>query len=81
MCVTARLEVAGRKSPVFKMHGKYKGWYESLAAGTSGKLTVKFEPNYHGKEGLGHQKRQLVIMSNDRRATRKLIELFATVMN
>ena len=83
MCVTARLEVAGRKSPIFEMQmqDSRNGWYESLAAGGSGKLTVDFDPNYHGKEGLGHQKRAVVIVSNDPRAGRKLIELFATVVD
>lgn len=44
--------MAGKRSPVFEMHGQYPGWSQTLAPGASGTLRVLFDPGVHdhGKE-------------------------------
>ncbi len=66
MCTTATLEVAGVKSPVFEMHAEQRGWSATLQPGERAKLTVIFDPNAHGREGLGHIVRIVEIFSDAR---------------
>jgi hypothetical protein len=66
MCTTATLEVAGTKSPVFEMHGETRGWSATLQPGERATLTVSFDPNAHGPEGLGRAVRFVEIFSNAR---------------
>ncbi|RMF88076.1 MAG: hypothetical protein D6736_11460 [Nitrospinota bacterium] len=81
MCVSATLEVAGRKSALFEMHKSSLGWQETLAPGQQGKLTVYFDPNFHGREGLGRIWREVRIDSNDPQHPVTIIEFFATVVD
>lgn len=81
MCTTATLEVAGRKSPLFGMHTNYPDWSEVLKPGERAKLTVTFDPNYHGPRGLGRQKRQVGIYSNDSKRPLTIVTLLATVVD
>jgi len=72
MCTTATLEVAGKKSPVFDMHTEHRGWSATIQPGAGGTLTVFFDPNGHGREGLGRAVRWAEIFVNDRaRAVRQ----------
>jgi len=66
MCTTATLEVAGTRSPVFDMHTEHRGWSATLEPGQRAILTVFFDPNAHGPEGLGRAVRWVEIFSNDR---------------
>ena len=66
MCTTATLQVAGKRSPVFDMHTEHRGWSATLAPGQRGTLTVFFDPNAHGPEGVGQAARWAEIFSNDR---------------
>lgn len=81
MCTTARLEVAGRKSPLFEMHSSHRGWYETIPPRGEGRLTIYFDPNYHKEEGLGRQERAVLIFSNDLGASPKVIRLYANVVD
>jgi len=78
MCVTATLEVAGRKSPLFEMHKNYPGWRQTIAPGQKGTLSIYFDPNAHGREGFGKNRREVSITSDPGRPVTK-IEFFATV--
>jgi len=79
MCVTATLEVAGQKSPLFEMHKNYPGWRQTVAPGQQGKLSIYFEPNFHGREGLGRNRREVSVTSTDPERPFTKIEFFATV--
>lgn len=81
MCVTATLEVAGKKSPLFEMHKSYPGWRETLAPGQQGRLSIYFDPNFHGRDGLGRNRREVSIASTDPKRPVAMIEFFATVVD
>ncbi len=81
MCVTATLEVAGKKSPLLEMHKSYPEWQETLASGQQGKLSVYFDPNFHGRDGLGRNRRKVSITSTDPERPVTVIEFFATVVD
>jgi len=81
MCVTATLEVAGEKSPLFEMHKNYPGWRQSVAPGQKGKLSIYFDPNAHGREGLGTNRREVSITSSDPGRPVTKIDFFATVVD
>jgi hypothetical protein len=80
MCVTAALEVAGRWSPLFEMHKNYPGWKETLAPGQEGKLSIYFDPNFHGREGLGRNRREVTVFSSDPERPVAILDFVATVV-
>lgn len=64
MCTTASLSLGDETSPEFGMHGK-SSYIMKVPAGQEAKLTVKFDPAYHGPSGLGPITRQIKVETSD----------------
>jgi hypothetical protein len=75
----ATLEVAGRTSPKFEMHGQYPGWSQELRPDQAGILRLTLDPAVHD-----HGREQPVVQgayiySNDARAPRALVRIIARI--
>ena len=63
-CTKAVLEIDGKNSPYFSMHS-IASWVGEVAAGKTAKLTVIFDPAFHGPTGVGPIERLISIETND----------------
>ena len=64
MCTTAQLSYKGKKSPEFGMHDK-SAYVLEVPAKETAKLTVVFDPAFHGPSGVGPITREINIKTND----------------
>ena len=75
----ATLEVAGKRSPRFEMHGEYAGWSQEILPGQTGTLHLTLDPTVHD-----HGREQPVVQgayiySNDAQAPRALVKIIARI--
>ena len=79
MCTTAQVEVESKKSPHFGMHSN-SSWVGEVAAGSKAKLTVTFDPAFHGPNGVGPISRQVSLETNDPNQPELTFNLSANVV-
>lgn len=63
-CTKAQVTIDGKTSPYFGMAG-VSGWVGEILPGKEAKLTVIFDPLYHGLNGLGPIERLVDVETND----------------
>jgi hypothetical protein len=80
MCTTAKLTLDGEESPEFGMHGE-SSYVMKVPAGKEAKLTVVFDPAFHGPSGVGPITRQIKISTNDAAAPQLNFTLTGNVIN
>lgn len=64
MCTSAQFFTADGTSPVFGMHTE-SNYVVRIAPGENAKLTVTFDPLYHGPDALGPITRTVTMATND----------------
>lgn len=63
-CTKAQVEIEGKVSPYFSMHSQ-SNWIGEVNAGKEAKLTVIFDPAFHGPSGVGPIERLVSVKTND----------------
>ncbi len=74
-CTKAQVEIDGQTSPYFGMNG-ISSWIGQVTPGKEAKLTVIFDPAYHGPQGIGSINRLVSVETND--ASNQKIEFSLT---
>ena len=64
MCTTAQLTVGGKTSPAFGMHDSSR-YVTEVPPGEAATLTVVFDPDFHGPQGIGAITRYVKVQTND----------------
>lgn len=64
-CTKAVIDIGSDESPEFGMDS-YSSWTGGIAPGKEGKLTVIFDPAYHGPQGVGPINRFVSVETNDK---------------
>lgn len=64
-CTKARLTIGLSDSPFFGMDS-YSSWVGEVAPGKEAKLSVVFDPAYHGPQGVGPINRFVSVETNDK---------------
>jgi hypothetical protein len=62
------------------MLNNYPNWSETLQPGEEATLLVTFDPDYHGRDGIGLQQKAIRITASDLRNPLAEIRLTATVV-
>lgn len=70
-CTKAQVVINGSSSPYFSMHNT-SSWVGEVPVGGEAKLTVIFDPAFHGPTGVGPMTRLISVETND--AQNKTIE-------
>lgn len=78
-CTKAHLTINGKKSEDFGMSG-VSSWVGDVATGKNAKLTVIFDPAYHGPGGLGPVSRFVSVETNDKGNPKLTFTLTGTVV-
>lgn len=78
-CTKAQISINGNTSPYFGMSG-VSSWVGEIAPGREGKLTVVFDPAYHGLSGIGPVNRLVSIETNDAQDPKIEFSLTGTVV-
>lgn len=78
-CTKAHLTIDGKDSPDFGMSG-VSDWVGELAPGGKAKLTVIFDPAYHGPQGVGPVTRFVSVETNARGNEKITYTLTGTVV-
>lgn len=63
-CTYVQLTIEGKMSPKFGMHTT-SSWVGEVAAGREAQLTVVFDPDFHGPQGVGPMERLVSVETND----------------
>jgi len=63
-CVSASLKVGNKSSSYFGTRGAKSGWQETIVPGAYGNLDIMLDLA-HASMGMGHQRREIFISSND----------------
>lgn len=63
-CTKAEIEINGKSSPSFSMHS-VSGWIGEVKSGEEARLTVIFDPTFHGPSGVGPVNRIVSVETND----------------
>lgn len=63
-CTEAQISINGTKSPFFGMHSS-SPWVGQVSPGKEAKLTVIFDPTFHGPSGVGPMTRLVSLETND----------------
>lgn len=64
-CTKAQIVIDGKDSPYFSMHAT-SSWIGEVAPGKTAKLTVIFDPSFHGPTGVGPMERLVSVETNDK---------------
>lgn len=80
MCTTAQVLIDETKSPFFGMHQK-SSWMGEVAPGKVATLSVVFDPDFHGPQGVGDISRQVTVATNDKSQPTLTFNLTAKVVN
>ncbi len=78
-CTKAYATIAGVDSPSFGMDS-LSSWVGEVPKGTEAKLTVVFDPAYHGPQGTGPINRFVSVETNDRVNTKLTFTLTGNVV-
>lgn len=78
-CTKAQVEIEGVKSPLFSMHST-SSWRGEVLPGREAKLTVIFDPAFHGPSGIGPITRLVSVDTNDPRNLKLEFNLTAKVV-
>ena len=79
MCTMAQLTRGEEVSPEFGMHDN-SSYMMTVSAGEAVKLTVRFDPAFHGPNGVGPITRQVSVQTNDSKRPELTYQLTATVV-
>lgn len=63
-CTKAQVSIDGKLSPYFSMHAT-SSWVGEISPGKEAKLTVIFDPTFHGPTGVGPMERLISVQTND----------------
>lgn len=64
VCTKAYVSIDSQKSPAFSMHTS-SGWVGKVNPGSEAKLTVVFDPAFHGPQGVGPMERLISVQTSD----------------
>ncbi|MBI2420909.1 MAG: DUF1573 domain-containing protein [Candidatus Levybacteria bacterium] len=78
-CTKARVEILGKKSPAFGMSG-VSSWLGEVPPGKEARLTVIFDPAFHGPQGVGPITRFVSVDTNDKGNSKLTFTLTGTVV-
>lgn len=78
-CTKAYVTINGIDGPRFGM-SDLSSWVGEVPAGKEAKLTVAFDPAYHGPQGTGPINRFVSIETNDRSNTKIILTLTGNVV-
>lgn len=78
-CTKAHITIEGRQSPDFGMDG-ISSWVGEVAPAKEAKLTVIFDPAFHGPQGMGPLNRFVSVETNDRGNQKLTFTLTGTVV-
>ncbi len=78
-CTKAYVTINGNNSPSFGMDS-LSSWVGEVSAGMETKLTVVFDPAYHGPAGVGPINRFVSVETNDRANTKLTFTLTGNVV-
>lgn len=78
-CTKARVTIAQDDSPDFGMDG-VSSWVGEVPSGKEGKLTVIFDPAFHGPQGVGPINRFVLVETNDSGNPKLTFTLTGTVI-
>lgn len=78
-CTNAQVNIEGKESPFFGMNS-VSSWIGEVSPGKEAKLTVIFDPAYHGINGLGHINRLVSVETNDLNNSQIEFSLTGTVI-
>lgn len=78
-CTKAHLTIGSEASPDFGMDS-YSSWVGELAPGKEAKLSVVFDPNYHGPQGVGPINRFVSLETNDKTNSKLTFTVTGTVI-
>jgi hypothetical protein len=73
--------VAQRKSKTFDIFNNHPNWSETLKPREEATLLVSFDPNYHGPDGVGEQRKAIRITAGDIRQPLAEMRITATVVD
>lgn len=79
-CTKANLTINGNVSPNFGMDG-VSSWVGEVKPGDEAKLTVIFDPAFHGPQGIGPITRFVSFETNDSGNSKVTFTLTGTVVN
>ncbi len=63
-CTKAQILIDGKTSPYFSMHTT-SSWVGEVPSGKEARLTVIFDPAFHGPTGVGPMERLISLQTND----------------
>lgn len=78
-CTKARLSIDNKTSPDFGM-GNISSWIGEVKPGSDARLTVVFDPAYHGPAGVGPITRYVSVNTNDKSKPELVFTLTGTVI-
>lgn len=78
-CTKAYVTIKGTDSPSFGMDS-LSSWTGEVPAGKESKLTVVFDPAFHGPQGIGPINRFVSVETNDKANTKLTFTLTGTVV-
>lgn len=77
-CTKAHLTINSKDSPNFGMDS-YSSWVGEVAPGKEAKLSVVFDPAYHGPQGVGPINRFVSVETNDKTNSKLTFTVTGTV--
>lgn len=78
-CTKAQITIDGAQSPFFSMHS-VSSWVGEVPSGKEAKLTVIFDPAFHGPSGVGPMTRIISMETNDQNNKKLEFTLTGTVV-
>lgn len=78
-CTKAYVTIDGKESPNFGMSG-ISSWVGKVAPKKEAKLTVIFDPAFHGPQGVGPINRFVLVETNDKGNSKLTFTLTGTVV-
>mgnify|MGYP001585303588 CR=1 FL=1 len=78
-CTKAHLTIGSNDSPDFGMDS-YSSWVGEVAPGKEAKLSVVFDPAYHGQQGVGPINRFVSVETNDKTNPKLIFTVTGTVI-
>lgn len=79
-CTQAKVEIEGKTSPLFSMHST-SSWVGEVAPSKEAKLSVIFDPAFHGPSGVGSVERLISLETNDAANAKMEFSLKGVVIN
>lgn len=73
--------MGGKRGPTFGMHTPATNWSVTFRPHQRGRLVVFFDPNAHGRDGLGRVERAVIIFTDYQLAAEAVVRITARVVD